>query len=407
MVKKLYQENVYIKEWDATITEIIPINNKIVAITLDQTAFFPEGGGQSCDLGLIDNMEVTNVQEDGAEVVHHVLTKVDNIPTVGQSVHCQIDWSLRFDNMQRHCGEHILSGVLNRMYGGVNRGFHMGSEYMTIDISLENNPNITELTYEMVMDAELEANEVIWSDLPITVHRFKTREKAELMPLRKHLDFDEDISVVLIGDKNSPADCVACCGTHPKSTGQVGLIKIFKVEKNKDMFRIYLDAGKRALQACRLRHDILHTLCNKYSSSVEDFPEKIKTSEAKLTATKTRLNKVTQALINKECQGVDKLLSQSSDSCVVYKLDTLSMDDVFNMSKYYMGKISKLLLLYSIESTSFVLVSSGDPKCGKLVKEYASYYNGKGGGNDVSARAIFTNEEDAMLFADLLKKHLK
>lgn len=407
MVKKLYQENVYIKEWDATITKIVPINNNIVAITLDQTAFFPEGGGQSCDLGLIDNMEVTNVQEDGAEVVHHVLTKVDNMPTVGQSVHCQIDWSLRFDNMQRHCGEHILSGVLNHMYGGVNRGFHMGSEYMTIDISLENNPNITELTYEMVMDAELEANEVIWSDLPITVHRFKTREEAELMPLRKCLDFDEDISIVLIGDKDNPADCVACCGTHPKSTGQVGLVKIFKVEKNKDMFRIYLDAGKRALQAYRLRHDILHTLCNKYSSSVEDFPEKIKASEAKLTATKTRLNKVTQALIYNECQGVDKLLSKSSDSCVVYKLDTLSMDDVFNMSKHYMGKTSKLLLLYSVESTSFVLVSSGDPKCGKLVKEYASYYNGKGGGNDVSARAMFTNEEDAMLFADLLKKHLK
>ncbi len=405
-VRKLFQEDVYIKNWDAVITRETACDDGTAKLWLDQTAFFPEGGGQSCDLGHIGDMKVLDVQEDGQEVVHTVATD-GNTPRVGDTFTCELDWDHRFDNMQRHCGEHILSGIFFDLFGGVNRGFHMGHDSMTIDISLEEDPKITEITYEMAMEAELAANKVIWSDAPVTVMRFDRRQDAEKLPLRKALAIDEDISIVCVGSPENAADCVACCGTHPSTAGQVGLIKIFKVEKYKGMFRIFFEAGRRALEACRLRHDILYKLSNRYSSSIEDFPDKLKASEDKSAQTKNKLHIMTNALIAKESEAVDAEISSTDAPVIIKRLEVFSMDDAFNMAKAYMGKTEKLLLLYAVPDTSFILVSSGTPACGKLVKEYASFYNGKGGGNDVSARAIFSNEEDAMLFADLITKHLK
>ncbi|MDO4393961.1 MAG: alanyl-tRNA editing protein [Bacillota bacterium] len=410
-VIKLFQQNVYVKEWDAVIVRVTKIDENTAGIYLDQTAFFPEGGGQSCDTGTITSpdvsMDVIDVQEDGLQIIHTVRISSGNFPDSGVSVHCRLDWGRRFDNMQRHCGEHILSGICHSLFGGINRGFHMGHDAMTIDISLEENPQITEITYAMAMVAELEANKVIWADSPVTVMRFDSREEAENLPLRKALAFDEDISIVCVGSPENASDCVACCGTHPSTAGQVGIIKIFKVEKYKGMFRIFFEAGQRALEACRLRHDILYKLSNRYSSSIEDFPSKLRSSEAKMAETKAKLHRITAALIAKESAELDEKAASSNDNVIIHRLKVLSMDDVFNMSKTYMGNTPKLLLLYSEEDTSFILVSSGTPSCGKLVKEYASFYNGKGGGNDLSARAIFTSEEDAMLFADLVVKHLK
>lgn len=426
---KLYQQNVYIKEWDAKITNISENG-----ICLDQTAFFPEGGGQSCDTGTISLpggkllLKVTDVQEeagivsdagegvDAAEDIVHTVLGAEGL-SVGDEVHCMLDWDRRFDNMQRHCGEHILSGIFYQECGGVNRGFHMGEDYMTIDISLEDEPTNSdmqkpdEITWETAGHCELLANKVIWQDAPVNVFRFDNREDAEKMPLRKALAFDEDISIVCVGSPEHAADCVACCGTHPSTAGQVGMIKLYKVEKYKSMFRIYFEAGQRALTDYDMKHDILTEMSNSYSSSIEDFPDKIHGQEEKLASVKDELFHIKKAYIEGECAKLDALLdANAAGPIVVYPLDILSMDDAFNMAKAYMGKPEcrgRLILLYSRKDTSYVLVSDGKIKCGALVKEYAGFYSGKGGGNDVSARAIFKSDEDASLFADLLAKHLQ
>ena len=417
---KLYQQDVYIREWDAEITSVD--NDKVF---LDQTAFFPEGGGQSCDMGTMSLpggkllLKVTDVQEAGEDVAHTVLG-AEGLKA-GDTVHCIIDWDRRFDNMQRHCGEHILSGIFYQECGGVNRGFHMGEDYMTIDISLEDEPTNPEMEkpeeidWDLAKHCELLANRVIWSDAPVSVFRFDNREDAEKMPLRKTLAFDEDISIVCVGSPENAADCVACCGTHPATAGQVGLIKLYKVEKYKSMFRIYFEAGERALKDYDMKHDMLTDMSNSYSSSIEDFPAKIRGQEEKLAQVKNELFHIKKALIDGECAKLNSLLAEppaegGDSQVVVFRLANLSMDDCFNMAKAYMGKPDcrgKLILLYSEPDTSYILVSDGEIKCGALVKEYAGFYSGKGGGNDVSARAIFTNDEDADLFADLLDKHLK
>ncbi|MBQ9015135.1 MAG: alanyl-tRNA editing protein [Firmicutes bacterium] len=475
MTAKLYQQNVYTRSWDARITSVTPhakaestarisdtarsastgiaaaslrgdssvgdssVGDSSVGaafdITLDQTAFFPEGGGQSCDLGMLGPYQVIDVQENGEEVIHTVqlpdgmdgsgaIGPVAEPPQEGMSVHCSLDWDRRFDNMQRHCGEHILSGIFYARCGGVNRGFHMGEDYMTIDISLEDDPTDpgtdrpASIDMDLALECEKRANQVVWSDAPVTVFRFEEREEAEKMPLRKALAFDEDISIVCVGSPENAADCVACCGTHPATAGQVGLIKIYKVENYKNMFRIYFEAGARALADYDHKHAILTDLSNGYSSSIDDFPDKLRAQEEKLAEVKDQLYHTKKALIGKECAALDAVLSgeapassqplqDPADPLLLWPLENLSLDDAFDMAKRYMKKAPKLILLYAKQNTSFILVSAGDPKCGQLVREYASFYQGKGGGNDVSARAIFTSEENAMLFADLLGKHLR
>ena len=416
---KLYQSNVYTKEWDAEVARVTENG-----IYLDRTAFFPEGGGQSCDLGtmqIIDDtgaagpiLQVTDVQEDGDDVVHR-LASYEGLAE-GCCVRCRLDWARRFDNMQRHCGEHILSGIFYQECGGVNRGFHMGDDYMTIDISLEDEPTNPEKTspdivdWEIALHCERLANEVVWSNAPVSVFRFDNREDAEKMPLRKKLAFDEDISIVCVGSPDHAADCVACCGTHPSTAGQVGLIKLYKVEKYKEMFRIYFEAGARALADYDMKHDMLTELSNNYSSSIEDFPDKLRGLEQRAADAKGELIQLKRAFTEIECAALDESLASADKKVVVHTLEHFSMDDAFNMAKSYMGKdrcCGKLILLYSKPSTSYILVSDGGIKCGALVKEYANFYQGKGGGNDVSARAIFTNDENAALFADLLSKHLQ
>lgn len=447
MTTKLYQIDTYLKEWDAHILAAKqPAGGSADAspqtcylIQLDQTAFFPEGGGQGADHGKVritgsekeTVFSVVDVQEDGDLIWHTVCLpdpadgsseptgELCTILSEGCKVHCILDWDRRFEHMQRHCGEHLLSGAFYRLFGGANHGFHMGQDYMTIDIALEDQSPVT---LEMAHQAEMLANQAIWDDLPVSVSYFDTREKAEQLPLRKVLAFDEAISIVTIGELSEtsdtePADCVACCGTHPSTTGQVGLIKIYKVEKYKDMTRIYCDAGRKALTDYQRKHEILTNEANRYSASVEEFPEKLRIQEEKMNAVRNELYHLKKAYIEAEKEKLDAVLgdidqSGSKTPVILYPLLHLSMDDAFTMAKSYMGNIRAgkthpLLLLYVPAQTSCVLVSDGTVHCGKLVKEYASFYQGKGGGNDVSARSIFTSDEDARLFADLLSKHLK
>ena len=398
---KLYQQDVYMKECTA---QIISLKDDLAV--LDQTVFFPVGGGQSCDLGTIGDAEIVDVFEEN-DVVYHRVSQPDTL-SEGQTVTCRIDWERRFDNMQRHCGEHILSGIFFREFGGINRGFHMGDDYMTIDISLEEDPSITEITWDMAKHAELCTNEVIWSNAPVTVLRFETREEAEKMPLRKKLAIDEEISIVCVGDIRNAADCVACCGTHPATAGQVGLVKLYKVEKNKGMFRIYFEAGKRALLDYDMKHDLLTTLGNRYSAGVDDLLSKMDARREKDKAIKNELHILRQSVIESRVADIRKALSEADGSAILtYEFGDMKTDDLLNIGRPVMKEVKKLLLLISPQDNTLLLFSDGTVNCGQLVKENASIYNGKGGGNATSARAIFPKREGLDTYIELLEKHLR
>lgn len=401
---RLFKEDVYLKETTATVSSVTSLKDKTL-VTFDRTIFFPTGGGQSCDLGTVDGYPVLDVYEYKDDIVHHLDCPIDALQA-GQNVELAIDWERRFDNMQRHCGEHILSGIFYREYGGVNRGFHMGDQYMTIDISLEDDPAYDKITWDMAKHVELEANKVIWQNAPVITRHFDNKRDAENLPLRKKLSLEEDITIVCVGSIENPSDCVACCGTHPATAGQVGLIKLYKVESNKGMFRIYFEAGKRAFEKYQEEFDTLTQLGNSLSAGTEDILEKYKAQQAKNNQARTQLYLLKKDYLAKEVESLKEEMSASA-SPVVRHYEIISNDDLAAIARDITDSIPKITFLIHDPSLTVFLCSKGDIDCGKLVKENASIYGGKGGGNKNLARAIFSKEEYIPTFIDLIEKHLR
>lgn len=409
--QRLFKEDVYMKEAEAVITSLAEANGRRTAVTLDKTIFFPTGGGQSCDKGTIAGFQVVDVYEDekADDIVHVLDCSPEDIEGLAaykeqNGVPLILDWEHRFDNMQRHCGEHILSGMFFREYGGVNRGFHMGDQYMTIDISLEAMPEFTTITWEMAKHVEECANEAIWQNQPVITRHFDTKKEAENLPLRKALALEKDITIVCVGSVENPADCVACCGTHPATAGQVGLIKIFKVESNKGMFRIYFEAGKRAFLKYQNELDTLTTLANSLSAGTDDVLSKYHAQVEKNKESRNQLHFLKKEVIAREIADIAAALERGEN---VRRYHILSLDDLTVLAREASPHVKKIAFLVHEPSYTVFLVSDGSVDCGKLVKDNAQIYGGKGGGNKTTARAIFTKDEYVDTFIDLIEKHLR
>jgi alanyl-tRNA synthetase len=405
-----YEVNVTKRESLATILECRQ-REKTWELLLDRTLFFPEGGGQPCDLGRIQDWELEKVYEEEGEIWHQISVPAHStLPVPGQEVQLILDWERRFDHMQRHLGEHIISGVFYHLFGGVNRGFHMGQEDMTIDISLEENPGDGSkkpetLTWEMVKTVETMANEIVWENLPVTTVTLESREEAQNFPLRKALAIDEDIRIVCVGTQRKPADCVACCGTHPPYTGHVGLIKIWKLENYKGMYRIHLDAGKRAYNRMAAIYQVAQELGVRYSAQPEELKEKIEAWEEKNQTIRNELHHIKQSLISQRQEEIQAHLNQE---ILIREYDDLKSEDLLKLGRGLIPKIPFLLLLIATKENTLLLFSNGKKiDCNKLVKENAPIYQGKGGGNKESARAIFPGREGLETYIDLLEKHLR
>lgn len=425
---KLYENNTYLRSCEAVVTAVkdehpsASSDEQMCIVSFDQTVFFPEGGGQSSDIGqatFMDGSEhtlaVTDVQEKEG-IVWHVLrcNPAQPVPEPGDRMLLEIDWDHRFDNMQRHLGEHILSGAFYRLFGAVNKGFHMGEDYITVDLGFDHDVqekmglyHFDRVTWEMAKQAELEANRVIWLDAPVTREHFDTRAEAEKLPLRKALAFDEDISIVTVGDPDAPYDCVACCGTHPSSAGQVGLIKIYKIEPNKNLSRIYLECGERAFRHYQNRLDDMYDISCELSAGYDDLLSKFAVSQQKTQELHDRLYALTQSIARSEAVSI---LTGGGKTDVRY-YDDLSSNDLILIVKQ-MDRLEKAdqsgafthpgltVLVSSAENTAILISQTAD--CGKLVKENAPAFSGKGGGKPQMARAMFSSAEDLKNFIKAL-----
>lgn len=409
---RLFKEDVYKKEASAKVTSVAERDGKTI-VTLDRTIFFPTGGGQTCDLGTIAGIPVVDVYEYEDEIYHQLegggTAAAHPALATGDEVALELDWARRFDNMQRHCGEHILTGIFYREWGGINRGFHMGDDYMTIDIALEGETRVDSLTWEMCLEAERLTNEVITADLPMITRHFDTFEEAAKEPMRKKLTVERDITLVGIGKPEYDWGCVACCGTHPATTGQVGLVKIFKLEHNKGMYRIYFEAGRRAFEKYQQQFEALNTLCGKLSAGTDDVLDKFLSLQEKNKEVRNQLHFLKKDVLAKEGESILAELSASAEPTLpVRKYSLLTLDDLISLSREIGPAVKKIYFLVHEPSHTVLLVSDGKKTdCGKLVKENASIYNGKGGGNQTMARAIFTKDEYVDTFIDLIEKHLR
>lgn len=227
--KKLYYEDGHLRSFAATVLSCEP-GKQGFEITLDATAFYPEGGGQACDLGTLGGVRVLDVQERGETVIH----LCDGPLAVGETVAGSIDWARRFDQMQQHSGEHILSGLLNARFGCHNVGFHVGTGIMEVDFDVP-------MTLEQVLEVERKANEAVWADLPIRCW-YPTAEELPSVGYRTKKDLPWPVRIVEIPG----FDKCACCGVHVKHTGEIGIIKVLSVAKFHQGVRIQMVCGGRA-----------------------------------------------------------------------------------------------------------------------------------------------------------------
>ena len=270
-----YYKNTYQKELVAEVLFCEAEDGHYITV-LSDTVFYPEGGGQPCDLGTIDQIPVYDVQEKDGKVLHYTEAPLEK----GRKVLCQIDWERRFEFMQNHSGEHIVSGLIHRKYGYDNVGFHMG-ESIQIDFS-------GELTEEMIKEAELSANEVIWKNISINAI-YPSKEEAETFDFRSKKEITSQLRLIEIPE----ADLCACCGTHVAHTGEIGLIKILSAQKHKKGTRLEILCGKRALDYLSVIYQnnqnisvLLSAPVNQTDDYVKDLLQRNKDLEQQLKAEK-------------------------------------------------------------------------------------------------------------------------
>ena len=227
--RKLYYENCLLQTFDAQVLSCEK-TEKGYLVTLDATAFYPEGGGQACDLGRLGEANVLDVRERGEEVVH----LCDAPLTVGQSVCGTIHWERRLDQMQQHSGEHILSGLIHEKFGYHNVGFHVGKEAMEVDFD-------GPITWEELLELEAKANAAVWQNLPVQ-WEYPAPEVLAQLTYRSKKALDWPVRIVTIDGY----DRCACCGVHVERTGQIGIIKVLSCVKFHQGVRIEMLCGKRA-----------------------------------------------------------------------------------------------------------------------------------------------------------------
>lgn len=230
MTKRLYEENSYIKEFDALVTSCEK-DGELYNVVLNQTAFFPEGGGQKCDVGFLDDAEVIEVIAKDDYIIHKT-TKPFEIST---TIKGKVDFDIRYKRMQNHTAEHMVSGIVHSIYGYTNVGFHMSENSMRVDFD-------GELKKEDIEKVELLVNKAVWDNLTVSI-LFPSKEEAENIDYRSKLEILFGLRLVKIGD----LDCCACCAPHVNKTGEIGIIKIIDFAPYKKGTRIEMVAGIDAL----------------------------------------------------------------------------------------------------------------------------------------------------------------
>ena len=269
--EKLYYADPFLKEFTATVLDCQAGKNGYT-VTLDRTAFYPEGGGQPADHGTLDGAAVTDVHEKNGVIFHNV----DRAVEIGKTVSGSIDWARRFDHMQQHSGEHICSGLICGRYGCDNVGFHMGTDIVTIDFNAD-------IPWEELLEIEGQANRYIQEDHPVDI-QFHRGAELDAIDYRSKKPLEGDVRIVAFPG----ADCCACCGTHVLRSGQVGLVKFLSVQKFREGVRIELLCGQRALDYLSRTWEQAKVIGQHLSVKPMDAAAAVERLEGELSALKMR-----------------------------------------------------------------------------------------------------------------------
>ncbi len=371
MTEKLYYENAYICEFEAEVISYIECE-EYYDLLLDKTAFFPEEGGQSSDTGYIADVEVSYVYEKNGNIYH----RVNSIPE-NKKVLCKINFDERFDKMQQHTAEHILSGVIHALYGYQNVGFHLGDDIVTFDID---HP----LTREQLDLVEDISNKAVFDNIKIETF-FPEKEKLSKLSYRSKLDITENVRIVKIGN----VDSCACCAPHVNYTGEIGLIKCLDFMSHRGGVRITMCAGNRALRDYREKYrnirEISAMLCEPQHTTAEGLSKYM----ADKQKNKFELTTVRRAYAEALAENV------YSDNNYVKVLEHVEMDELRDFVNKAVDNVGGILVALIGKDGDYKYIMASKSIDLKLMsKDINAKLSGKGGGQPQMIQgSLFTTIE--------------
>ena len=379
ITEKLYYQDSYLRVFDARILKKSLLADGKFAIILDRTAFYPEGGGQPCDLGTLNGVPVIDVRTINEEIVH----TTDGDPGE-ETVQGVLDWQRRFDHMQQHSGEHILSGILLANYQAENVGFHLSASSCQIDVTLP------ALSPEQAAAIEDAANAVIFANVPVG-GRFV--EQADLAGYSLRKEPGREFSQIrLVSVEN--CDCCPCGGTHVARTGDVGLFKLRGWEKRKNNIRLDFVCGGRALSDYRLKHDLSRALSTRFSTPVEGVLPAVERTLEKLDANLALLS-ATRKAYHEELAA--RLLAEAGNpkGTAPHIVSRAFTNYAAGELQDFAARITAaggICLAAASDSetgrTSVLFAAAANPPLpmSELLKQTLTPIGGKGGGNAMSAQ---------------------
>lgn len=369
MKEYFYYQDAMLSEFDAKVMRTGVENDGRKYVVLSNTAFYPTGGGQPHDTGTLNGLPVINVDMIDNEIRHYIEGDLSAFPL---DVHGKLDWQRRFDHMQQHAGQHILTAAFVELFDAPTVSFHLGSEHVTIDIAVDT------LTDEQLLAAEARANDIILENRPIYT-KWVTEDELSAYPLRKQIAVTGDIRLVIIPD----FDYNGCGGIHPTSTGQVNAIKILGTEKMKGNIRVSFVCGRRVLAELSMRKTVLSDVARQLS-----VPEmEAATALSKILTTQKTMEKELARVKDELLLFEAKALAMSNQAILGAHFHERSMQELQKLARFTVAeRPDAILLLTSKNEDKLQFVAARGAQVETSMKPLATkvlpLINGKGGGND-------------------------
>lgn len=378
MTKKIFYENPRQTDFTATVTGCTPTDKGTFVITLDQTAFFPEEGGQNADSGLINNNEVLDVQIKDDIIYHEVGVAINP----GDTISGQVDWNKRFDYMQQHSGEHIISGLVNGKYGYNNVGFHLGDEEVTLDFD-------GVLTLEQLREIEVMANHAIAKDLPVLIS-FPPKDELASLNYRSKIEIEGDVRIVVIPG----VDVCACCAPHVDTTGEIGLVKVTNVQKHRGGVRVNILCGFRALADYTDKQDSVSSISVQLSAKPDAVANAVARLKEENFKQKARMIALQQQLLQLQIS----VISPEQENVVLFfeDLDTPAMREAVNTLCEIHNGYCSVFKGNDADGYQYIL-GSLHKNCKDAACILTEQFDARGGGSDKMVQgSLKANKEDVM-----------
>lgn len=377
--EKLYYQDQYMRSFTGKVKTLDQDEKGRFYVVLEQTAFYPTGGGQPYDTGTLEGVCVTDVEEVDGEIRHYLEKPI--VDQVHDKYVGEIDWDRRFDHMQQHTGQHILSAAFENIYGYKTVSFHLGKETCTIDL------NIANLKDEEVDQVEKMANNIILENRPIEA-KWVTQKELSDYSLRKELSVSENIRLVIIPN----FDYTGCGGTHPNSTGQVSSIKVLHWEKQKKHIRVHFVCGNRVIKQLHEKQKVIQSLTTVLNAPQEQMKEATNRILQQTKDLEKTVNELRMKLIEHEANIlIDK--AQLHHDCKIVKaiFQNRPISEIQQLAKWIAMKTSNILVLLINENDDKLQLICSRSKelninMNQLVKGILPTINGKGGGNESFAQ---------------------